>query len=139
MRGRAAVVMSLLQLVKLTGGDPWPYMKDVLTRMSTQLNSRLEECCPIGGSQHTELDPRRPSVSPTARLNFNTNSATTLHQRTATATALDHTARIRFTMAPMFAPGAGQFKMPRRDAYGLCVPLPTLRRRPRGRLRTARG
>jgi hypothetical protein len=56
-------------------------------------------------------------MSPADRLSFCTIRATTLHQRPATATAFDHTARIRFTMAPMVAPGAGQLKMPRRDAY----------------------
>lgn len=43
---RAAVVMSLLQSVKLNGHDPWAYLKDVLTRLPTQLNSRIEELLP---------------------------------------------------------------------------------------------
>ena len=43
---RAAVVMSLLQSAKLNGHDPWAYLKDVLTRMPTQLNSRLDELLP---------------------------------------------------------------------------------------------
>ncbi|MGH8830279.1 MAG: IS66 family transposase [Polaromonas sp.] len=43
---RAAVVMSLLQTVKLYGHDPWAYLKDVLTRLPTQLNSRIEELLP---------------------------------------------------------------------------------------------
>jgi transposase len=43
---RAAVVMSLLQSAKLSGHDPWAYLKDVLTRMPTQLNSRIEELLP---------------------------------------------------------------------------------------------
>jgi hypothetical protein len=43
---RAAVVMSLLQSAKLNGHDPWAYLKDVLTRMPTQLNSRIEELLP---------------------------------------------------------------------------------------------
>jgi len=43
---RAAVVMSLLQSVKINGRDPWAYLKDVLTRMPTQLNSRIEELLP---------------------------------------------------------------------------------------------
>ena len=43
---RAAVVMSLLQSAKLNGHDPWAYLKDVLTRMPTQLNSRLDELSP---------------------------------------------------------------------------------------------
>ena len=43
---RAAVVMSLLQSAKLCGHDPWAYLKDVLTRLPTQLNSRIEELLP---------------------------------------------------------------------------------------------
>jgi len=43
---RAAVVMSLLQSVKLNGGDPWAYLKDVLTRLPMQMNNRLEELLP---------------------------------------------------------------------------------------------
>jgi len=43
---RAAVVMSLLQSARLNGHDPWAYLKDVLTRMPTQLNSRLDELLP---------------------------------------------------------------------------------------------
>ena len=43
---RAAVVVSLLQSVKLNGGDPWAYLKDVLTRLPTHLNSRIEELLP---------------------------------------------------------------------------------------------
>ena len=43
---RAAVVMSLLQSAKLNGRDPWAYLKDVLTRLPTQLNSRIEQLLP---------------------------------------------------------------------------------------------
>ena len=43
---RAAVVMSLLQSAKLNGRDPWAYLKDVLTRLPTQLNSRIAELLP---------------------------------------------------------------------------------------------
>jgi transposase len=43
---RAAVVMSLLQSAKLHGHEPWAYLKDVLTRLPTQLNSRIEELLP---------------------------------------------------------------------------------------------
>jgi transposase len=43
---RAAVVMSLLQSAKLCGHDPFAYLKDVLTRLPTQLNSRIEELLP---------------------------------------------------------------------------------------------
>lgn len=43
---RAAVVMSLLQSAKLHGHDPFAYLKAVLTRLPTQLNSRIEELLP---------------------------------------------------------------------------------------------
>ena len=43
---RAAVVMSLLQSAKLNGHEPWAYLKDLLTRLPTQLNSRIEELLP---------------------------------------------------------------------------------------------
>jgi len=43
---RAAVVMSLLQSAKLCGHEPWAYLKDVLTRLPTQLNSRIDELLP---------------------------------------------------------------------------------------------
>jgi len=43
---RAAVVMSLVQSAKLNGLDPWAYLKDVLTRVPTHLNSRIDELLP---------------------------------------------------------------------------------------------
>ena len=43
---RAAIVMSLVQSAKLQGHDPWAYLNDVLTRLPTQLNSRIEELLP---------------------------------------------------------------------------------------------
>ena len=43
---RAAVVMSLVQSAKLSGHDPWAYLKDVLTRLPTHLNSRIDELLP---------------------------------------------------------------------------------------------
>ena len=43
---RAAVIMSLLQSAKLNGADPWVYLTDVLTRLPTQLNSRIDELLP---------------------------------------------------------------------------------------------
>lgn len=43
---RAAVIMSLLQSARLNGHEPWAYLKDVLTRLPTQLNSRIEELLP---------------------------------------------------------------------------------------------
>ncbi|CAG9180197.1 IS66 family transposase ISPpu19 [Cupriavidus laharis] len=43
---RAAVVMSLVQSAKLQGHDPWAYLNDVLTRLPTHLNSRIDELLP---------------------------------------------------------------------------------------------
>jgi len=43
---RAAMVMSLVQSAKLHGHDPWAYLRDVLQRLPTQLNSRIEELLP---------------------------------------------------------------------------------------------
>lgn len=43
---RAAVVMSLVQSAKLHGHDPWAYLNDVLTRLPTHLNSRIDELLP---------------------------------------------------------------------------------------------
>jgi transposase len=43
---RAAVVMSLLQSAKLNGHDPWAYLKDVLERLPTHANSRIDELLP---------------------------------------------------------------------------------------------
>ena len=43
---RAAVVMSLVQSAKLNGHDPWAYLRDVLTRLPTHLNSRIDELLP---------------------------------------------------------------------------------------------
>jgi transposase len=43
---RAAIVMSLVQSAKLQGHDPWAYLNDVLTRLPTQLNSRIDDLLP---------------------------------------------------------------------------------------------
>jgi hypothetical protein len=43
---RAAMIISLLQSAKLNSADPWAYLKDVLTRLPTQLNSRIDELLP---------------------------------------------------------------------------------------------
>jgi transposase len=43
---RAAIVMSLLQSAKLHGHDPWAYLKDVLTRLPSHPNSRIDELLP---------------------------------------------------------------------------------------------
>ena len=41
-----AVVMSLLQSAKLNGHEAQAYLKDVLTRLPTHLNSRIAELLP---------------------------------------------------------------------------------------------
>jgi len=43
---RAAVVMSLVQSAKMNGHDAWQYLRDVLVRLPTHLNSRIEELLP---------------------------------------------------------------------------------------------
>ena len=43
---RAAVVMSLVHSAKLHGHDPFAYLRDVLQRLPTHLNSRIEELLP---------------------------------------------------------------------------------------------
>jgi transposase len=43
---RAAMVMSLVQSAKLNGHDPWAYLKDVLERLQTHPNNRIEELLP---------------------------------------------------------------------------------------------
>ena len=43
---RAAVVMSLVQSAKLNGLDPWAYLRDVLVRIHTHPNHRLDELLP---------------------------------------------------------------------------------------------
>ena len=43
---RAAAVMSLIQSAKLSGHDPYAYLKDVLARLPTQKNSQIAELLP---------------------------------------------------------------------------------------------
>jgi transposase len=43
---RAAIVMSLVQSARLNGHEPWAYLRDVLARLPTQLNSRIDELLP---------------------------------------------------------------------------------------------
>ena len=43
---RAAMVMSLVQSAKLNGHDPWAYLRDVLERLPTHLNSCIDELLP---------------------------------------------------------------------------------------------
>ncbi|MCO5121036.1 MAG: IS66 family transposase [Burkholderiaceae bacterium] len=43
---RAAAVMSLIQSARINGHDPYTYLRDVLERLPTQPNSRIEELLP---------------------------------------------------------------------------------------------
>jgi len=43
---RAAAVMSLIQSARINGHDPYAYLKDVLERLPTQPNSRIDELLP---------------------------------------------------------------------------------------------
>jgi transposase len=43
---RAAAAMSLIQSAKINGLDPYAYLKDVLQRLPTQPNSRIDELLP---------------------------------------------------------------------------------------------
>lgn len=43
---RAAIVMSLVQSARLNGHDPWAYLRDVLQRLPTQLNRKIEDLLP---------------------------------------------------------------------------------------------
>ncbi|MDH2240272.1 IS66 family transposase [Pigmentiphaga sp. GD03639] len=43
---RAAAIMSLIQSARLNGHDPYAYLKDVLTRLTTQRNNRIAELLP---------------------------------------------------------------------------------------------
>lgn len=43
---RAAIVMSLVQSARMNGHEPWIYLRDVLQRLPTLLNTRLDELLP---------------------------------------------------------------------------------------------
>ena len=43
---RAAAVMSLIQSARLNGHDPYAYLRDILERLPTQPNSRIDELLP---------------------------------------------------------------------------------------------
>ena len=43
---RAAALMSLIQLAKLNGHDPYAYLKDVFTRLPTQRASEIQGLLP---------------------------------------------------------------------------------------------
>lgn len=42
-RQRTPITMSLVQSAKLHGHEPWADLKDVLTRLPLQLNSRIDD------------------------------------------------------------------------------------------------
>ena len=43
---RAAALMSLVQSARMNGHNPYPYLKDMLTRLPTHWASRIEELLP---------------------------------------------------------------------------------------------
>ena len=43
---KAAAAMSLIQTAKLSGHDPYGYLKNVLTSLPMHINSRIEELLP---------------------------------------------------------------------------------------------
>jgi transposase len=43
---RAAIVMSLVQSAKLCGHEPWAYLRDVLERLPSHANNRIDELLP---------------------------------------------------------------------------------------------
>jgi transposase len=43
---RAVAIMSLIESAKLNGLEPQAYLSDVLRRVPTQLNSKIEELLP---------------------------------------------------------------------------------------------
>ena len=58
---RAAVLMTLIESAKLNGHDAWVYLKDVLTKLPTWPNSRLQELLP-----HRWVPPETATAPPTA-------------------------------------------------------------------------
>ena len=51
---RGAVVMRLVQSARQKGHDPWAYLKDVLSRLPTHPNSRIEALLRIAGKARGE-------------------------------------------------------------------------------------
>ena len=43
---RAAAIYSLVETAKLNGLEPWAYLRDVLDRLPTHLNSRIDDLLP---------------------------------------------------------------------------------------------
>ena len=54
---RAAIVMSLVQSARMNGHDPWAYLSDVLQRLPTQPNSRIEGLLPHRWQPATDAAP----------------------------------------------------------------------------------
>lgn len=50
---RAAAIMSLIQSARLNGQDPFAYLKDVLTRLPTHPNRRINELLPYHWKPNT--------------------------------------------------------------------------------------
>ena len=61
---RAAVLMTLIESAKLNGHDAWAYLKDVLTKLPTWPNSRLQELLP-----HHWVPPEAATKPNTAPVN----------------------------------------------------------------------
>ena len=57
---RAAIVMSLVQSAKLNGHDPWAYLRDVLERLPSHPNSRIDELLPHRWNPDRMLQPGCP-------------------------------------------------------------------------------
>lgn len=53
------MVMSLVQSARLHGHDPWVYLKDVLERLLTHPNHRIDELLP-----HRWTTPKLPNTWP---------------------------------------------------------------------------
>jgi len=54
---RAAIVMGLVQSARMNGHDPWAYLRDVLQRLPTQPNSRIEDLLPHRWQPATDAAP----------------------------------------------------------------------------------
>jgi transposase len=52
---RAAAIMSLIQLAKLNGHEPYAYLKDVLTRLPTHKASAIDELLPHNWTHYRSL------------------------------------------------------------------------------------
>ncbi|MCZ4313768.1 transposase [Comamonadaceae bacterium G21597-S1] len=63
---RAATMMSSLQSAKLNGYEPLAYLTDILTRLSSYPNNRIEELSPIAGL--CRIERRRPRGATARRL-----------------------------------------------------------------------